>query len=300
MGNKSADFDFLESKHRIGRDFKLKAYKDGVEKLVLAIKKQLSRDFNLHEEFDLSEVHKLISRDRLASGLKENGWVVPLSSFGDEVINSYHGLLLELYKSDGEDFVFEVDPTLRFHLPGPMGNRFRLNDGRVVNLHSDMLFGDYFEQINCWLPLCDVHGTAALWLTDMKHSVEALESFAESTGHSIDDFINGRDGFFNLLKTDTGLLERVLQHTYPVEMKTGQCLFFDPRVLHGAQENSEDSTRVSIDFRIIYLNDYEHIQAELERSGKAPREYDGLTLTKGGYYAPLSVAEISREKSAAA
>lgn len=76
-------------------------------------------------------------------------------------------------------------------------------------------------------------------------------------------------------------------------MKIGECLFFDPRILHGAYENDSDETRVSVDFRIVYMRDYSNIISFYEKEGNTVRDYDGNPLKTGGYYFGKSAKEIS-------
>ena len=82
----------------------------------------------------------------------------------------------------------------------------------------------------------------------------------------------------------------------PANMKYEQCLLFDPRVLHGTAENISDETRVSMDFRIVPINDYNKIIEEIRKQNKKPDQYEGNQLIKGEFYNELSAHELSNIK----
>lgn len=51
-------------------------------------------------------------------------------------------------------------------------------------------------------------------------------------------------------------------------------------------------TRVSMDFRIVPVDDYESIIKELELQGGRPNSYEGEGLIKGEFYNALTAREV--------
>lgn len=199
---------------------------------------------------------------------------------------AYHELIGFLaHEVFGFDVVFEADPALRFHVPGPMPQRYRSRaDGRLLAYHSDLLLGDYFEQFNCWLPLCEVVGTSALHAAPLTESIEILERFIELEGLDADSFATSRERFFEVLDTDEELCARVCASVAPLETHYGELIVFDPRLVHGTTENHEATTRVSIDFRVLPKAAYEAHQAAVAAGRETARAFDGQPLVRGGYY----------------
>lgn len=196
----------------------------------------------------------------------------------------YHRFVRWLAGYLGHDCVFERDPQVRYHIPGRFDDRYRLPDGSLCSFHSDTLLRDYFQQVNVWLPLCDVRGTAALAVVDYSVSLEVLEAFAAELDYCSIRFRSARAEFFQFLLRRHDLRRKIQEASSPVEMKYGQCLLFDPRVLHGTAENIENETRVSIDFRIVPMDYYKIIINEIHQQGWVTDQYEGDSLERGYFY----------------
>eukprot|EP00928_Gymnodinium_smaydae_P013372 TRINITY_DN14880_c0_g1_i1.p1 TRINITY_DN14880_c0_g1~~TRINITY_DN14880_c0_g1_i1.p1 ORF type:complete len:422 (-),score=28.80 TRINITY_DN14880_c0_g1_i1:161-1426(-) len=89
--------------------------------------------------------------------------------------------------------------------------------GRTVGPHIDADYGHSPCEINFWLPLTPSHGTASLW-------TESLPA----------------KGDFHSLDMDYGWIAR----------------FYGNQCLHFSKENLTHGTRVSLDFRIVRLRDF--------------------------------------------
>jgi hypothetical protein len=117
----------------------------------------------------------------------------------------YHELVrLVLAPVVGRSLSYSRRPKIRVHFPGTAS---------VSSFHADVPVTKRADQVNFWLPLTDVHGSAALQL-----------------------------------ESDYGL-----QDYAPVPLRYGQVLIFDGGYLgHGSVLNTTDVTRISFDMRFGY------------------------------------------------
>lgn len=106
----------------------------------------------------------------------------------------------------GNRISYSAHPKMRVHLA---------RTGGVSEFHCDADITSRPDQINCYLPFTDVHGTATIW---------------------IENQYGARD-------------------YEPANLTYGQALLWDGgRLEHGSFPNETDSTRVSCDFRFHALN----------------------------------------------
>lgn len=117
----------------------------------------------------------------------------------------YHGFMLRvLAPLVGRGISYTQTPKLRVHLAGTRS---------VSSFHHDICVTERIDQINFWMPFCDVADETALWL---------------ESDYGAGDF-------------------------RPVPVRYGQILIFDGGYLgHGSVENRSDRTRVSLDMRFSY------------------------------------------------
>ena len=179
------------------------------------------------------------------------------------------------------DVVFEANPFLRFHVPAPMPLRYRGNDGRLLAHHNDILVGDSYDQINCWLPLTRCRGTAAFHMSTLERSQSLLLRFAADRGLDATTFVGSRALFYERLAMDRAFRDEVVASCLPIEIDYGEVVVFDSRVLHATTENTEDLTRISIDFRLAPVPAYER---RATAGGTAP--------LKGAFYDERTAFEI--------
>lgn len=174
-------------------------------------------------------------------------------------LEAYHALIRYLARDVlGFDVRFEQRPNLRFHFPGEKPDRYRTSDGQLLAYHSDTLFGDSFSMINCWLPLTPVFGSNALHYASLASSLEILDRFCIDNNYDEASYVQtGRVRFFERLNTDLAFRALVLERTGPLVLDWGQIVLFDPRLIHGTMDNTDDHTRVSVDFRLIPVEDFE-------------------------------------------
>ena len=174
----------------------------------------------------------------------------------------------------GFDFVFQETPTIRFHFPGRFTDIRKTKEGLNLGHHSDTMSGHPFEEINAWLPLTFCYGTNALQLGSLEKGTEAIRRLLEDIDYNADTYFGSAFSLIlDKLVAEPDYQRFVLESVTPVEMRYGDLLLFDPRCLHGAAENVEPHTRVSLDFRVIPLDAYNTITREHQSQGRTRRKF---------------------------
>ena len=191
------------------------------------------------------------------------------------------------------DFVFQAVPTIRVHFPGRMPDFYRGSDGTFLGHHTDGLLGHSHAEINCWLPLTACYGSATLQIATFDRSIELLQEFVTQCQLDEDGYhFNGRQVFLDRLKSDMSFRDAVVEACQPIPMRYGDALLFDSRVLHGTADNSEDITRISLDFRIIPLALYESLNRVYVSQGRSGRKF-----VRGDVLHASCASEISKIQS---
>jgi hypothetical protein len=192
----------------------------------------------------------------------------------------------------GFDVLFEKDPVIRFHFPVAMPNNYRAEDGTLLMHHTDTIWGDPFEMINCWVPLTRSFGTAALLLAPLSESVGLLTEFISELNYDEATYVKSRKRFFQKLCTDQKFQKTMVEACKPTEARYGEILMFDPRSFHGTDENKEDLTRVSFDFRLLPLTDYEVLERGRQETGTQAPDFGGVPFVRGGWFDSASAFEL--------
>ena len=137
-------------------------------------------------------------------------------------------------------FYFQEIPTIRFQCPDGK------NSHHYPRYHNDIAYGHPFEEINIWIPLTlknktEKHGFRIM---NMNKSSKLLKSYNYSLDNFVNNTINNRKINFkyNLISPK-------------VDIEFGKMIVFDSRCLHTGEFMSKQ-TRVSIDIRIIPVNEY--------------------------------------------
>ena len=145
-------------------------------------------------------------------------------------VSTYHRFVKYLAERVlGFDVVFEQSPPLRFHYPVPLPDRFRSQSGRHLTHHSDTLFGDYFEQINCWLPLTTCYGSSTLQMVSFAQSISILDQFAETLDYDLAAFRDSRRQFFEWLDVREDVQEVLFGNCTSIDSRFGELILFDAR-----------------------------------------------------------------------
>lgn len=288
----------LCSEHIIENGISIMNYPTSTFDLAGTLQQTLVSRYNLRNNFPLNKIHECLSPEEISNHLEDSGhWHDPLQTLGTPMINEYYKFIHWLSHQLGFDFVFEHNPLVRYHIPSKLDDRYRLPDGELFTHHSDTLLGDYFQQINMWLPFCDVKNTGALSVCSKNTSIKTLKEFAKEQNYTYDEYKESRVAFFDYAKQRPQLMASLRTDAMPTNLRYGQCLMFDPRILHGTAENIENMTRVSMDFRIVPVDDYESIIKELELQGGRPNSYEGENLIKGEFYNPLTAREVVKNQT---
>lgn len=188
-----------------------------------------------------------------------------------------------------DDFVFEAVPIIRAIVPHELGlPELRAADGRLVALHTDLLCHDPAGQVNAWMALSDCSGSRALRMGSLAFGISLLREFfgGHSTIARIDD--DARMRFFRFLVANPTRMEQALADAGGMQIPVGYTRLFDMRRLHGTADNTEDGTRVSMDFRMVPLDVYDALQ----QMPGGPPAYAGVTMMRGGFYAPMLASEL--------
>ncbi len=206
----------------------------------------------------------------------------------------YLGLIAQLAESIfPTDFLFQETPTIRFHFPTRLPERFRDAAGRYLGHHNDGMLGHSHDEINCWLPLTDCRGSAALEMASLDDSISALKEFALSIGNDAETYSRrGRSLFFELMTSNPTYGIKVIEACRPLPMHYGELLVFDSRCIHAPAENDGSETRISFDFRIIPLARYESWTREYRSAGRS-----GRAFSRGDIYAAESGKQILAGRS---
>jgi hypothetical protein len=168
------------------------------------------------------------------------------------------------------DFVFQSTPTIRFHFPQQAGFDWK------PRFHTDIMLGHPPQEINLWLPLCGAVGSATMRIADLAPSLAVL-----------DDLELDFQRLAGAMQTDAALAARCMAISRPVEMPYGEFLAFDPRCLHATQHNDTGRTRVSLDFRIVPLGDYEAMRLPYRGTGRRQ-----MLFRRGHYFDQRTSREL--------
>lgn len=191
----------LNSNHIIENGVSITDYPTSTFDLAGTLQRTLVGLYNLRNDFPLNKIHECLSREEISQHLEDSGhWHDPLQTLGAPMIEEYHKFVNWLSQHLGFDFVFEHNPLVRYHIPAKLDDRYRLPDGELFTHHSDTQLGDYFQQINMWLPFCDVKNTAALSVCSKHTSICTLKAFAREQDYSYDEYKDSRVAFFRLCK----------------------------------------------------------------------------------------------------
>ncbi len=149
------------------------------------------------------------------------------------------------------DFLFQAHPIIRFHFPVSFPATMRTSDGTPRQIHSDLLGGHPPQMLQAWAALTDCSGSAALQCVPREVSNALLERYRNSLGPQDPPFADSLAHFYAAWDQLPHFDADIRAACQPIPMHAGELLFFDPRCLHGGTENTEDTTRVSLDFRIL-------------------------------------------------
>lgn len=219
----------------------------------------------------LERLHLEIGDDdrRLDESL-QNKVAVSFYETPDAIMSTYRRFISEFLAKQviGADVVFQAVPTFRFYFAGHDGYR----DSPII--HSDTMLGHPPQEINLWIPLTKCFGHNAVAYADLHDSMAML-----------------RANNFDFTKFD----ERPAEIASEIEPRLtyfegdfGDCLMFDARCLHGTPINDTDTTRVSMDVRVMLKDDYDALEYEYSGTGRRHARF-----IRGDYYDQRTAFEVA-------
>lgn len=201
----------------------------------------------------LANLHRHLPNDAMT--LNENYTNAVSRAFyalSDDILAAYRELIAHIARHVLHgNFLFQERPIIRFHFPVAFPEVMKSRTGLPRQLHSDVLGGHPEHMIQGWITLTDCDGTAALHCSSRDNGVALLERYRATLGVDGPPFADSLRHFYDAWDTDPDFGEALTAACNPVVMKAGDLLLFDPHCIHGGTENREDTTRVSLDFRLL-------------------------------------------------
>lgn len=148
----------------------------------------------------------------------------------------------------GEEFLWQRTPTIRFHFPNTEG----VNANSNKLLHIDSMIGHPVQEINVWLSLTDCQNHDSFRVVSLAESLKELSG----CGYNVVEL-------YNALQYGT-----VVPRAKPVESTGRQFIVMDSRCIHGPALNVSNTTRISIDFRIISNFDLDRLPFVYQGCGR--------------------------------
>lgn len=168
-----------------------------------------------------------------------------------------------------EPFYFQSTPTIRVHCPNAV------NASLYPRYHTDICYGHPPEEVNIWIPLTkklDGHGFSLISLNESNNLMKSFNF----------DYVE----FIDRATYDRVFSKQCQNISHPVETELGSALFFDPRCIHSG-EPLKTHTRVSIDLRIITVNNFRKLIVQHQGSGRLR-----ILFEPGACYNQLTSDEI--------
>ena len=242
----------------------------------------LTRGF-LKEKVELDRLHLHLQPEQLVWDENNlNPVTISFYQFPAPVLNIYHQLISRLAGQEKIDFLFQQQPILRFHFPGP----FPKKDGGINHrFHFDLLGGHPAQMTQAWWALTPASYSNSLFLSDPEIGKALLERFTHHLPNEISSE-NCLNFYYDFLGKNPDFNQQVVDACKPQTMDSGDLRLFSPYCLHGGRESQEESTRVSLDFRIFPLGEAPTKDFEKEIARKYPR------FERGQIFHPLTAWEL--------
>lgn len=228
----------------------------------------------LSESFPLEELHHHLSDEMRTYNF--NDGVNKISTFFYENDSTFQKLywrfIVEYLQNKifKQPFWFQATPTIRIHCPNAV------NSNHYPRYHTDIGYGHPPQEINLWLPLTELKEGHGFRVCDLDNSRQILEEFNYNFTPFIDSAIN-----------DKSFTHYCNDRSRPITTEPGKVLLFDSRCIHTG-EPLIAHTRISIDIRILPLQDYELMDIEYQGTGRRR-----ILFTPGNGYYHLSSDQLT-------
>lgn len=216
------------------------------------------------DSYHLDHIHANICSENMRLDDSEQNKISKLFYEADHAFLKLYNSFIEniICSHFSESFYFQKTPTLRFHFPNQEGFNWH------PTIHNDIMLGHPPKEINIWLPFTKTFGSNSMIIAPLDFSLMVMRKLNFDYGKFVHD-IQMDEAFRNFL----------LSNMKPLELKFGEGIFFDSRCLHATQYNTTDSTRVSMDIRIISEASYKSLPFEYVGTGRMK-----MPFTPGNYY----------------
>lgn len=164
--------------------------------------------------------------------------------------------------TEGRHFLFQSTPTIRFHFPNQKGFNWS------PRFHTDVMLGHPPQEVNLWVPVTRTFESNTMRLAGLADSLRILEGVG----------LDFRE-FARRVQEDPAMQADCHAASGPVTLDDGRYVAFDSRCLHATQENKTDSTRISLDFRVLPLEDYRGLTVTYRGTGRRQ-----MLFQQGHYY----------------
>lgn len=252
-----------------GVDQKVRFFSTGAYNFDAAVRGQIVRKGLLSAAMifglkSLADIHELVSSEMQSLDVTQiNGFSKALYEQDDVFLGLYHRLIQEIIAPLFEaPLYFQATPTIRFHFPNQKGFDFK------PTYHSDIMLGHPPGEVNVWLPVTPAFESNSIKIMRKSSSLRAFETFDY-------DF----DALAGRVQESSNFFKGCEEASRTVEMGPGQFLLFDPRCIHATQHNVTNATRVSMDFRVITVEDFQRLRLEYRGTGRRR-----MIFAPGHYY----------------
>jgi len=237
------------------------------------VRQRLAANFNIRRELPFERLHERVAADdRTLDATGDNRVAAAFHQPNGEFTRVYHRFLKEFLGDEvfQAPLLFQRHPTVRFCFANTLGYTWR------PNYHSDVLLGHPPQEINIWLPLSSCWGSNSLIIAPLSDSLDLLESYGWNL-----------DRYGDELQSNEALQGRCAAIAKPIAMDYGEVLLFDSRCIHLAPKNETDTTRVSLDFRVVPVADFTALPVVYRGTGRTKSVFE-----RGGYYDQRTTAEL--------
>ena len=235
------------------------------DKEILSILK--NRDF-ISEIENLDQIHKELPESDMEVDVNQiNNIVKTCYEPSEEIKNLYKRFMKDCVQPIiGSPLYYQNTPTFRFSFPKSKGMTKR-------DYHNDIMLGHPPEEINVWVPFTNASESKSFVLLDLDKSLKLLKQFNFDM-----------TAIHQAIWKDNDVKEYCDRYSKIVKLNKGQFILFDSRCLHAAILNESDYTRVSMDVRVITINNYNSLPFTYVGTGRRQSKF-----TPEDYYSSLKL-----------
>jgi sporadic carbohydrate cluster 2OG-Fe(II) oxygenase len=234
----------------------------------LFVEKGILKDTNVELEY----LHKHLTKEQMSLDHNELNDITKLLYEQNEFfLDAYKSFIKHICKTIiKKPCYFQKTPTIRVHFPHQEGFNW------APRFHTDILLGHPPCEVNIWAPITKTYGTNSLLLIPLAESLSVLNKF------------KGRfTQIPNEIQTNTELQQLLHKQASSVTLPYGDFVVFDSRCLHACQYNTEETTRISIDVRVVPVDDFNNKQLAYRGSGRRQ-----VAFEVGDYYDVITSEEL--------